>query len=116
MPPLNCQSTKTLQLGALREDRAAAASAYKSLVDEEKRLRRIFPQNNSSRDSTFCTRLMKSLTFQARIIDTSPVLDAPVLYHGQSLTEKTMERYGPSLAENPNQLHARKGVDSKLYP
>ena len=42
MPPLNCQATKTLQLGDLRLVRAAAASAYKSLVDEEQRLRRVF--------------------------------------------------------------------------
>ena len=36
MPPLNCQSTKTLQLGAIRVVRVSAAASYKSLVDEEK--------------------------------------------------------------------------------
>ena len=53
---------------------------------------------------------------RARIIDAAPVLDAPVLYHGQSLAEKTMERYGPSRGENPNQLPTRKDADGKLYP
>ena len=53
MPPLNCQATKTLQLGDLRLVRAAAASAYKSLVDEEQRLHRIFSHQAGTRGSIF---------------------------------------------------------------
>ena len=35
MPPLNCQDTKRLQLGAMCLVRATSDSAYKSLADKQ---------------------------------------------------------------------------------
>lgn len=123
MLPLNCQSTKTLQLGALRVVRASASSAYKSLVEEEKRLCRIFPQHNSSRGSIFMQEKVK-VNVNCHLSDTTlptatihhtqsnpPFLDIHVLYQGLSLAGKTMERYGHPKDENPHQLPTRKGSD-----
>ena len=56
MPLLNFKSSKTLQLGALQVVCTVEALAYNSLVDEEKRLRRIFPQYNRLRGSIFLNK------------------------------------------------------------
>ena len=91
MPPLNCQSTKTLQLGALWVVHAPAAASYKSLVNEEKRLRRLFPQQTSTRGSIF---MQESDNMNVQHTQGDPPVGharAPVLYQGHSLAEKTME-------------------------
>ena len=55
MPNLSGQTTKTLQIQALRVVRTAAAASFKTLQDEETRLRRLFPNQNMSRGSIFAT-------------------------------------------------------------
>lgn len=44
MPPLNAMTTKLLQLDGLRLIETAAVIAFKALKEEEKCVRRLFPQ------------------------------------------------------------------------
>ena len=110
MPPFNCQSSKTLQLGTLWVIRATAVSAYKSLVDDEKRLRYIFPQHNGSRGSIFWnkTNIHEQVSYDHEPRAATPAataqLDNPILYIGKSLAEKTIECYGPPQGDKPKKI------------
>ena len=49
MPALNNMITKISQIKGIRVVRMAAVKAYKAMREEEKRIRRLFPQMNQSR-------------------------------------------------------------------
>ena len=130
MPDLSTQTTKALQLKALRAVRTAAASAFKTLCDEESRLRKLFPNQHSNRSSIFLTGEVQNNTAQNLPPPPPPPPPSPApryaghtgqfvgqhLYQNHSLAERTIASYTDPDNKNPNNLPCRTGRDGKLYP
>ena len=97
MPGLNGLTTKTLQVGALRIIRSAATQSFKSLNDEEKRLRSLLSRNVMNRGShnlkeqIQCNQTQQTQSYQPQPYNGT---DGSIHSHSPSLVEDTLRRYG----------------------
>ena len=91
MPNLNNQITKSLQLGVLRTVRVVSLSSYKNLVEDESRIRRLFPSNGNDQGSLFVIGLE---TYY-------PINTGSVNFHGSYLVENTIVSYGDQSDSDP---------------
>ena len=112
MPNLHGLTTKPLQLGTLCTVRLAAVQSFKSLNDEEQRLRALLLRNGKHRGYLKLQR--PSPDYQPQH-NNSPY--GSIDYQLPSLTEDTLQRYGSlPMADNPHLLPIHVGADGKSYP
>ena len=97
MPGLDGHIAKTLQLGALRTNRSAAAQFFKSLNNEEKCLRSLLYKNVMNRGShNLQEQVQYNQTQQSQGYQPQPYnkTDGSIYFHSLSLAEDTLRRYG----------------------
>ena len=105
MPPLNAMSHKSSQIQGLRLVRTAAVTAYKALKEEEKRLRRLFPNMGQQR--------------QNRGGNLNQYEGGDIYYSNRSQAEQTLSRYGNGggTGQSSSQgIPTKRGADGRMYP
>ena len=115
MPSHSGLLKKSLQLKALRLVREDTVKLYRSLNDEEKRLRNIFGINNTQRGSI---NLQESSEAYYPQYDYGA--EGSINYHSTSLVENILSRYSGSLGNGeqntPSNLPWRVGQGDNNYP
>ena len=141
MPALNNMNTETLQLDGLRKVRSAAVSSFKKLNEEEKRIRRLFPNINfncphggthqyegTQRSQVEGDMYHPHSYHHESIYPAKSATDAlqsscggkSMYYHNQSQAEQTLSRYGNTNPNKYNQtsmhMPAQAGHNDNMYP
>ena len=126
MPPLNNMVTKALQIEGLRTVRISAVAAHKALNDEEKRIRRLFPQLQGSRQPRGGTHQYHGYQRNEQTghhndghqgNQGNRQASGEIHFHGQSQAETTLSKYGGGGAStNALEVATRVGADGKQYP
>ena len=110
MPPLNNMSSKSMQIKGLRDIRIASVTSFNQLQEEEKRIRRIFPQMRQNMGGLHhLTGEHGNYEYQAP--------HSNLNYSKNSQAETTLARYGGSVGTNNKEIiPTRIGRDGKPYP
>jgi len=115
MPPLNNQSTKTLQIGGLCIVQTAAVVSYRSMQGKEKFLRRLFPQLCQHRGGVNYVWSEFGATTETHLLTPQQPGDQ-CHYTNQSQAETTIQRYSGGGIVGANKIPTKEGTDGRLYP
>ena len=122
MPALNTMGTKALQIAGLRIVRTAAVTSYSALMEEEQRMRRMFPQLCTTRQQRASLNIIEEQGTPVENEEQSAIdqdTTGTLMYTNQSQAEETLSRYGDGSEQHKDpkvNLHVRRGADGKDYP
>ena len=108
MPPLNQMSDKASQISGLRLVRTNAVKEHRALKEEEKRIRRLFPQIHQQRQH-------RGGALHHYGGGPNPDMGS-IYYNNKSVAESTLQRYGGGGNNADGGLPSRAGPDGRQYP
>ena len=108
MPPLNQMCDKASQISGLRLVRTNAVREHRALKEEEKRIRRLFPQMQQQRQHRGGTLHQYEGRQNQEL--------GSIYYNNKSVAESTLQRYGGGGNNVENTLPSRTGADGRQYP
>jgi len=113
--------TKTSQVGRLKTVRSAAVKAFKNIIDEDERIKRLLFQLGKARHGGHNKVEVEDRLHTDMEIDHSPnQKGGKIHYNSRSLVKQTLSKYGNGSSNVNDQniipMPTRKGQDGKDYP